>query len=354
MTRRVNFDALFRERDLLFYYSTFHTDRERLLFPADSLDYLHELLIHDYVVIFRDGPQLYHDGLIFPGKALISLCISDERLKEKNDAVADSLYRAWYPKTHQDSLICYKVARTILERQPERFEELRGEGIPTCRNTRIEQIQIERIIRADRNWSFLLNAKAKNDSLDVRDLFKKESFNAMHWQPLLRDNTFFTTYDYFGFLIDEASLEIQRSQTASAAEADIFQQALDTIKTRIRRHAFDNDTLMIMACKMNAIVNELGKENSLASIREKAEDWNVSIDKAFRMAAVWCYHHSKDQQKNISEETIIKAVEDYQIEHRMRQSQESLDDLTRKHHDLDLPLRLIINRNIEWIRQTRI
>lgn len=354
MTRRVNFDALFRDRDMLFYYSTFHTDRERQSFPADSLDFLHELLIHDYVVFFRDGPQLYHDGMLFPGKALISLCIDDERLKEKTNAIADSICYAWRAKTHYDSLTCYHQAEVLLQLHPEMFEELKGEGIPACRNPRIGEILIERIIRSDRNWNFILNAKAINDSLDVRDLFKKEAHNGITYQPFLRDNTYFTTYDYFDLLVDEAILDIHRSQAVPETKDEVFQLALDNIKTRIQQHAFDDDTLMTMACTMDAIVNELGKENSLASIREKAENWNVSIDKAFRMAAVWCYHHSKDQQKNISEETIIKALEDYQIEHRMRQSQESLDDLTRKHHDLDLPLRLIINRNIEWIRQTRI
>ena len=354
MTRRVNFDALFHDRDLLFYYSMLYTDREQVSLPADSVDYLQELLSHDYVVYFRDGPQLYNDEILFPGKALISLCISDERLKEKTDDIADSICHAWQAKTHYDSLICYNEAKITLERHPELFEELRGDDIPTCRNPRIQQIQIERIIRADRNWSFLLNAMAKNDSLNVHDLFKKEAFNATHWQPLLRDNAFFTTYDYLDLLVDEAILDIYRSQPVFKTKDEVFQQAIDTIKNRIQQHAYDDDTLMIRACTMDAIVNELSMENNMSSIREKAKNWNVSIDNAFRKDAIWCYHHNKDKKQFINEEILVKALDSYRIEHSIRNNKESLENIIQKHNEFNLPLRIIINRDIEWVRQAQV
>ena len=354
MTSRVNFDALFRDRDLLFYYAVFHTDRERKSFPADYLDYLHELLVHDYVVFFRDGPQLYNNSMLFPGKALISLCISEERLKEKTTAVADSICHAWQAYTHQDSLTCYNEAKLMLERQPEMFEELRGEGIPTCRNPRIGQILTERKIRADRNWSFLLNAMATNDSLNVQDLFRKETNNVITNQSLLRDNTYFTSYDYLDLLVDEAILDIYRSQPVSGTKDEVFQLALDNIKTRIQQHAYDDDTLMIMACTMDNIANEFGKDVGLASIREKAEEWHVSFDKAYREATLWCYHHTKDKRLFMNEEILLRALDSYRIEHNIRQNKEALDDIIRKHNELNLPLRLVFNQSIEWIRLTRV
>lgn len=354
LTRRVNFDALFRDRDFLFYYATFYTNREQNSFPADNLDYLHELLLHDYVVFFRDGPQLYNNGLLFPGKALISLCISDERLKEKTNAIADSICHAWQAKTHYDSLICYNEANIMLERQPELFEELRGEGIPACRNPRIGQILVERKIHADRNWSFLINAKANNDSLNVRDLFRMESYNATNHQPLLRDNTYFTSYDYLDFLVEEAVLDIYRSQAVSGTKDEVFQQALDTIKTRIQRHVYDDDTLMITACAMDAIIKDISTESNLSSIREKAKNWHVSIDKAFRKDALWCCQHAKDKKQFLNEETLIKALDAYNIEHRMRQTEEAMESLMQQHNKLNMPLRMVINRNIEWIQQNRV
>jgi len=353
MTRRVNFDALFRDRDFMFYYAMFYTDSEQKSFSADRLDYLHELLVHDYVVYFRDGPQLYNDGMLFPGKALISLCISDERLKEKASAVADSLYCAWKATTHQDSARCYNQAHILLQRHPELFEELRGEGLPSCRNPRIGQVLVEKEIRANRNWTFLLKAMAENDSLNVRDLYKMESYNVMNHQPLLRDQAYFTTYDYFDFLADEVSVEIQRSPSAPGTEAERFQQVLDTLQTRIQQHAYDEDTLMMMACTMDATVVQLSTKDNLSEIEKKAANWNVSIDKAFRKDAVWCCQHNKNKMRNLNEETLVKALDSYQIERRMRQDKASMESIMQKHREMNLPLRIIINRDIEWIRQNR-
>jgi hypothetical protein len=195
---------------------------------------------------------------------------------------------------------------------------------------------------------------AKNDSLDVRDLFKKESINAKHWQPLLRDNAYFTTYDYMDLLVDEATLDIYRSQPVLKTKDEVFQQALDTIKHRIQQHAYDDDTLMMMACTMDAIVNELSMENNMSSIREKAKNWNVSVDKAFRKDAIWCYHHKKDKKRFINEETLVKALDSYRIEHNIRNNKASLESIIQKHNEFNLPLRIIINRDIEWVRQTQI
>ena len=143
-----------------------------------------------------------------------------------------------------------------------------------------------------------------------------ESYNATNHQPLLRDNTYFTSYDYLDFLVEEAVLDIYRSQAVSGTKDEVFQQALDTIKTRIQRHAYDDDTLMITACAMDAIIKDISTESNLSSIREKAKNWHVSIDKAFRKDALWC--------------------------------------LMQQHNELNMPLRMVINRNIEWIQQNRV
>lgn len=354
MTRRVNFDILFRDRDFLFYYSKFYTDREQKSYSADSLDYLHELLLHDHVVYFRDGPQLYGQGMLFPGKALISLCISDKRMKEKTAAVADSICRAYRAETHHDSVTCYKTAKVLLERNPELFEELSGNGIPTCRNPRIRQVLKERAIRADRNWSFLLNAMANNDSLDARRLYTRETQNVITHQPLLRDNAYFTSYDYLDLLVEEAILEIYRGQATSGTKAEVFEQAVDTIRTRMLQHAYDDDTLMIMACTMDAVVKAISTESNLTSIREKAGKRNISIDKAFRKDALWCCRKAKDKRRNMTEETLMRALDFYRIEYKMRQNKQTMENIMQKHRQLNLPLRVIINRDIEWIQKNRI
>ena len=181
-----------------------------------------------------------------------------------------------------------------------------------------------------------------------------ESYNATNHQPLLRDNTYFTSYDYLDFLVEEAVLDIYRSQAVSGTKDEVFQQALDTIKTRIQRHAYDDDTLMITACAMDAIIKDISTESNLSSIREKAKNWHVSIDKAFRKDALWCCQHAKDKKQFLNEETLIKALDAYNIEHRMRQTEEAKESLMQQHNELNMPLRMVINRNIEWIQQNRV
>lgn len=355
MTRRVNFDVLFSFRDLLFYDAVFHTDREQKQFSAYNLDYLHELLLHDYVVFFRDGPQLYTKALVFPGKSLISLCISDERLKEKTEALTDSIIHRWQATgSPYDSALCHLRAELMLQQNPEIFEELRGDGIPTCRNPRIGQVLTERNIRADRTWSFLLNAKAKNDSLDARTLFKSEAGNVVNNKPLLRNKAYFTTYDYFDFLAEETMLDLRRHRPDSISNAEAFDWAKNSIEQRIRQHAFDDDTLMLMAYTMDGIVRQLSKENVMESIQKKAKEKQISIDKAFRDDVVWCFRNNKDGYRQPSEEALLKAFDNYQIERKMRRNKESMANLLKKHQESDLPLRIVINRDIEWTRKNRV
>lgn len=353
MTRRVNFDLLFRFRDLLFYDAVFYTHSEQIQYPADNFDYLHELLLHDYVVFFRDGPQ-YYTNWIFPGKSLISLCISDERMKEKTEAIADSLAVAWnekHPENNRDSYLY--LAEILLYKNPELFEEFRGDGLPSYRNPRIAQVLVERNIRADHNWSFLLEAKAKNDSLDARALFMTESSNVLNHQPLLRDNVYFTTYDYFDFLVNEAIIDLQRHCPGSLTDAEAFDKVKDEIETQIHQHAFDDDTLMKAACAMDAIVKELSKEDILSEIRRKADERHISFDKAFRDDVGWCFRNGKDNDRYLNEETLLSAFEAYQIERDLWEYKDAVANIMQKHNELDLPLRVVINRDIKWIQKNR-
>ncbi len=110
---------------------------------------------------------------------------------------------------------------------------------------------------------------------------------------------------------------------------------------------------MMMACTMDATVVQLSTKDNLSEIEKKAANWHVSIDKAFRKDAVWCCQHNKNKMRNLNEETLVKALDSYQIERRMRQDKASMESIMQKHREMNLPLRIIINRDIEWIRQNR-
>ena len=361
MTRRINFDVLFSSRDFLYYISVYYTNREQTYQPGNEVNILHELLMHDYVVLFKDGPQLYHNGVLFPSKFLISLCISDERWQEKFNAVADSLQQVKKPQTHDDSTKCYTEAKLLLQRHPEMFEELRGDGIPTARNPKIEQILAEKDIRADRTWRFLLTAKANNDSLGVQKVFSKEADNVLKGKHLIRDNVFFTTYDYFDLLVEDALADICRqgdipitnSDLTRQVINDIIEQAVDTVEKRVRQHAYDDDTLLMAACAMDKFAKSFEKESNLEALREKAAKKQVSIDKAFRDDVVWIFNNTSDKAQFMNDAVLAQAFENYRTERNLRKYKQAWDGILQKHRELNMPLRIVINRDIKWIQDNQ-
>ena len=260
MKRRVSFDALFRSRDFTFYMVHYFTNREQTQLMMDDIDILHELLFHDYVVYFRDGPQLHSYGYLFPGKALISLCISEERFNEKLAQVTDSIGDIGR-------------AKVLLQQKPDRyFEELRGDEVPSCRNPKIEPLLTERMIRADRNWRFLLTAQAVHDTTDIQTLFEKETRNVLNHKALLRDNAYFTSYDYFNFLLDETFAQLRQHAKEPIDESKLPEMAMADLETRVRQHAFDNDSLMMASCAMDAIIRWIGSESVLPQVHTQATE----------------------------------------------------------------------------------
>ena len=150
-------------------------------------------------------------------------------------------------------------------------------------------------------------------------------------------------------------LEIYRSPMVPETRTEVYQLALDKIKTQIQQHTFDDDTLMMLACTMDAIVKNLNDKNILSSVREKAAKRNVSIDKEFRDDALWCLKNiSKPQTRHQDEDVLVKALEAYKIEYNMRTNEEALACILQKHKELDLPLRIIIDRDIDWIQNQRV
>lgn len=346
MTRRVNFCTLFRSRDFQFYESYYHYNRESAFKSTDDIDPLRELLMHDYIVLFRDGPQLYFYGFWCPSQWLINLCVNDEKVLAKTESVADSIMLAWKAQTHDDSIRSLKHAQMLLKQHPEWFEELRGDGIPTTRNKRIKQLLVEKQICSDRTGRFLFQANLQNDSSLLNDR---------------TGNVFYTTYDYFAFLVDEAVNEICRTSSVPVTISNnnlllnetFISQAIDTIGKRIRLHIYDDDSLMWRACATDKSITYFDHEEGLALLRQKASSRHISIDKAFREDAVWMVNQKKDLGQYVNEDVLLEAFENYQVERKLRKNPKSMDNILAKHQQMDKPLRIIMNQDIKWIRTTK-
>lgn len=349
MTARIPFREVFSNRDFMYYGNTYFYDEELQWKPMTQVRVMREALLHDYVVYFKNAPQLYADGFFFFGKALIGLCISDERLQEKISEVADSLMQVdaeIHPDWARENYL-YQ-ARLSLFKNPELFEELRGDDLPTIRNPKVEAVLKEREIRADRDWRFVLHAKATNDTIDIDKLYEIESFNLLNHTPLLKNQSFFTTFDYFEYLLEEMRPQFS-DQTTDLAQLNLL--ALDALGQRVERHEFDNDSLMRAACVMNAVVKSLENEKSLTSIREKAQTRQWSVDRTFNSDVVWCFNNIKDWSPYFNETTIQTAFELYKIERGLRKDAYTMEKVRQKCRDKQLPFRSAFDDEIRWVYQ---
>ena len=347
MTARIPFREVFSNRDFMYYDLTYFSDEELKWKKMEQVNTMREMLLHDYVVYFKNAPQLYSDGFNFFGKALIGLCISDERLKEKMEEVADSLMLATHNShpewKHEDYLY---HARIKIIKNPELFEELRGEAIPKVRNPKIQAVMKERTIRADRDWRFILHAKAVNDSIDIDKLYEIESHNLLNGKILLKKQSFFTPYDYFEFLLEEMHPQFS-DQTTDLPQLNLI--ALQALGEKVEQHELDNDSLLRAACVMSTVVKNLENEKSLASIRDKAQARQWSIDKMFNNDAVWCFNNIKDWSPYFNENTIQTAFDLYKIERGLRKDPATMAKVRKKCQDEQLPFRAALDGEINWV-----
>lgn len=350
MKDRVPFSKVFSNRDFMYYNLYYVTDEEQNWHKIDEINTLTELLTHDYIVYFQNAPQLYSDAYQFFGKALIALCISDERLEEKIRQVADSLTVAWHDE-HPDwepQHFRYQ-AKSLLQGNPELFEELRGDAVPAIRNPRMANVLAQRPIRADREWRFLLGAKAQNDSIALNALYAVEADNVAGGKPLLRNHTYFTAYDYFDFLVEETLKALARQPDTPTDRASLLPLALAEVEAKVQHHDYDNDSLMVAACVMSAVVRNLETETAIASLQKKAAQTGWSVDKTFREDVIWCYNNIDDPSRFLKENTIQNAFELYQIERKVRRDPGTMDIVRQRRTEDNLPLRVALDREVNWL-----
>ena len=346
MTSRVPFEKVFSNRDFMYYNYTYFTQEEKKWKKMEQVNTLRELLTHDYVVYFKNTPQLYFDSFRFFGKSLIALCISDKRYNEKIDEIADSLILVSNdPEAAQHRGHYRYQAKNMLSVNPELFEELRGDSVPAVRNPKIKYVMAERKIRDNRAWCILLTSKANNDSTDFDQLLEQDSYNLVDGKPLLKNRSYFTTYDYFAYLLDEI-LHNMRMTTNDLPEnpTQQTQLAMDELEKRVKQHAFDHDSLIMAACAMNAVVQDISADKVMASIQEKAREKQVSIDQMFRKDAVWCFNNLNDWSRFVDENSVEKAFQLFRIEHNLRRDPAAIKKEKEKCRVHNLPFRVVMNR----------
>lgn len=351
MTPRVPFEKVFSDRHLIFYDATYYTDEEQTILDLSQINYLLEVLCHDYVIYFKNAPQLYNDGFQFFGKTLIGLCISDERYQEKMEEVADSL-ELYHPVNWWDRKDYLNYARIKLTRNPELFEELRGTQVPTCRNPEVKLLLAEREIRHNKDWAFLMQCKAEHDSLNLDKVIEIEGENLLNGAPLIQNDVLFTPYDYFEYLVGQTIDSLRRRPDNQASWKELRPEALAIIDSLISKNAFANDTLMQRASIFADIIRNLSTYNSLEILRQKAIEKQVTLDKAFRNDVLWVYHN-REHDATCTPERLQTLFEDYLIEYGLRTNPKSTESLKIKALSKKKPFLVTIEHDVEWIKNDR-
>lgn len=347
MTARIPFEKIFDNRDFMYYNYTYFSKDEVKFKKMENVNTLKELLLHDYVVYFKNAPQLYLDGFSFFGKSLIALCISDKRFSEKIDEVADSLMR-YQPDPSMDSSQYRYQAQLKLIKNPELFEELRGDGIPTARNPMIQHYLMEKALRNDRSLAFLVTCKANNDSIDLDKAFALEAQQRLMGRSLVSKPLYHTTYDYFNFLTEETMHDLHRTVGIDADRNELFHLAWDRIDSLIDCHAYDHDSLMLAAYAMSQIVQNLEYPKALDAIRGKAEQRQISVDQMFRNDVVWSYNTMKTRPA-IDSAVLKQYFERYKTEFGLRLSKPTMEKVATKAKAENNPQRSILDREITWV-----
>ena len=192
----IPFDDMFSHSEYWFYNSTANFGKNYLQTASvGDLDILQKLLDFDYVVWFTEGNQMYKTSYMFVESALLSLCIDEDRIKNTQYYLIDSLFH--------DSLTSIKTkqmddvqrnnyiwtnANQILRKNLEQyFPELAGDSIPSTRNPRICEVLTIKKIKNDPQWIRSLQYQSYLQNLPLNDLLKVEAQNVLNDKPIMRD-----------------------------------------------------------------------------------------------------------------------------------------------------------------------
>ena len=193
---------LFSDFQFWYYNRVIYQDVDKIIDSVNTLNRLDYLLDADYIVWFSSASQMYRATEGFAEDAIIQLCIGDERFRQRQEQLIDSLFHdqnahntiAWnYP----DSLYRIKLegyTYDLMRKNPEAyFPEIAGEGIPTARNPRLleddywTKRDIRRQIKRDPAWMTNVASFMVTQGITSQQAIDQETENVLSGHPLMRD-----------------------------------------------------------------------------------------------------------------------------------------------------------------------
>lgn len=242
---------VFSDFQFWYYNRVIYQDVNKIIDSVNTLNRLDYLLDADYIVWFSSSSQMYRATEGFAEDAIIQLCIGDERFRQRQDQLIDSLFHdqnthnaiAWnYP----DSLYLVKLedyTNNLMRKNPEAyFPEIAGEGIPTVRNPKLleedywKKRDIRRQIKSDPEWMNSVSGFMVTQGISLQQAIDQETENVLFGRPLMRD-TKIGAKEYREILIQQTEQKIRNyKEWFDVAKADAERLGI-TVDESVRNHA---------------------------------------------------------------------------------------------------------------------
>ena len=242
---------VFSDFQFWYYNRVAYQDVEKIIDSVNHFDRLDYLLDADYIVWFSSSSQMYRATEGFAEDAIIQLCIGDERFRQRQERLIDSLFHdqnahntlAWnYP----DSLYRIKLegyTLDLMRKNPEAyFPEIAGEGIPTARNPQLldetywKKRDIRRQIKRDPQWMLAVSSQMATENFTLQQAIDQETEHVMQGGPTLRDKKV-SAAEYREILIKQTEQQIWNyKEWLDAVKADAKQKGI-SVEEAVRGHA---------------------------------------------------------------------------------------------------------------------
>lgn len=247
--------GILEDVEIWFYNKSSFVGFEKEKHPITEIDRLQSILKADYVVWYSSGYQWGLTSYDFVEDALLRLCVTDSLFEAQIPWVMDSLrhdsafvrhhYRWQYSEHREDSLRKYAVK--ALRDNPELIPGLRGEAMPSIRNTQAIQIaQQANAIDGDKQWKTALRVVASQTNRPYQEVLQQEVGNLINGRPLLRQEVAVDTATIIQLEVEKLMnqwrnnsesvkfLEGKAQEQGKAFETVLYEDAVWVVNERLR------------------------------------------------------------------------------------------------------------------------
>lgn len=163
------------DREIWFYNNTAYEGFDNKTESVKDIDRLSHILNADYVVFYSAGHQWWEATYGFAKDALLQLCASDSLIEATVTEMTD-LYRKTDSFTDLSEEELRKNIVWKLKNDPELIPGLKGENMPSIRNTkRIKEALNINHIRNDKDWLNALSFYAMQHAMSTDDALREEA-----------------------------------------------------------------------------------------------------------------------------------------------------------------------------------